>query len=263
MLYNMSGVNATGQTDEPGPIAIGNVGNLHPFGHRKEDVADCTPCHNPHSSNKAKPLQGAKGVQPSYNGFNITYSALDRSTKDYQVCMKCHSSYKNPMDGTHNTASEFNPANQSYHPILAIGRRQDIPTGAFVAPWSVGSTMDCSNCHDPGLGAGARLHSSSPYAYDLIKPYIGERVENADLLCYSCHEYTYYYPTTYTAPPTYVWRRSQSQDAHGVHTKRGIHCTTCHESHGNAFNPGKIRPDMKMQPQPITGEFLCAGGCHP
>jgi hypothetical protein len=86
------------------------------------------------------PLTGAFGVEPdtwsssNWGGATDWPTTSSTATKEYQICFKCHSDYNtNPsgwnsanIDWTDTTgpsawtdvALEFNPSNQSYHPVV-------------------------------------------------------------------------------------------------------------------------------------------------
>lgn len=118
------------------------------------------------------PLSGVWGV--SYNAAaewnEPTYSVQTTATLEYQLCLKCHSGFNssytpdgaaNRSSGTFswssasasgarwtNVALEFNPANDSYHPVFAKAKRPI--TQAMNAPWNTNrgnQTMYCSDCH--------------------------------------------------------------------------------------------------------------------
>ena len=112
---------------------------------------ECNDCHHPHnakaglhSSNQVHvaartnlvsdsgPLTGAQGVEPAWSlsnwgGATSWPSTTSTATKEYQICFKCHASANiNYADwgGTSSgswtdVALEFNPANASYHPVVA------------------------------------------------------------------------------------------------------------------------------------------------
>jgi hypothetical protein len=107
----------------------------------------CGDCHTPHaakaelhSSNEAHvtassnivsdcPLAGAPGVEPTWSATNwggatAWPTTTSAATMEYQICFKCHSDYVPWDDGGTGPASwtdvalEFNPSNQSYHPVV-------------------------------------------------------------------------------------------------------------------------------------------------
>jgi hypothetical protein len=102
--------------------------------------------------------------------------SIPDATTQWQVCFKCHSAANTAVtswkSGWTDLASEFNPRNQSYHPIIA-------PAAAFAATgygntqlsatqltngWKPGDMMYCSDCHgnnDTGYGASQGPHASA------------------------------------------------------------------------------------------------------
>jgi hypothetical protein len=111
---------------------------------------ECNDCHNPHDSERglhasnevhiaartnlisdSGPLNGALGIEPTWSasnwgGTSSWPSTSSTATKEYQICFKCHSNYNTnyaSWGGTDtaswtNVALEFNPKNQSYHPVV-------------------------------------------------------------------------------------------------------------------------------------------------
>jgi hypothetical protein len=117
---------------------------------------ECNDCHNPHtagtglhSSNilqvsasgndtSGTPIAGAFGVEPEWNdtwlenqswtagGADSWPTTSSTATKEYQICLKCHSDYNTdllswggsgPAAWT-NLSLEFNPNKQSHHPVV-------------------------------------------------------------------------------------------------------------------------------------------------
>ena len=144
--------------------------------------AECSDCHNPHgafaglhtpkSNLVSNVLNGVWGLEP-VDGTKWTqptsFTRIDPSTKEYQICLKCHSYYglgstTNGVttiigpSGTNITdqAMEYNVNNFSAHPVKVGLNSQTgsyapkaLTTGQMSTSWnSVGSqTMYCSDCH--------------------------------------------------------------------------------------------------------------------
>ena len=132
--------------------------------------SECWDCHNPHQSQSgthtpptnlvSNALLGQWGVEPSWSGTAFSPATAyarqvftnTRDFKEYQLCLKCHSSYafgQTPPMGATDQSVEFNPANLSAHPV-----RDPVtaPLDASVlsAPWAAkpgAQTMYCSDCH--------------------------------------------------------------------------------------------------------------------
>jgi len=171
------------QTDENGL-------NLDPDSRHSE----CLDCHNPHSAGTNihstggnliaadSVLKGTWGVEPVVSPDNLAGQQIsqfielkapnspDGSTKEYQICFKCHSYYAfgyaehgvtdiiGPSgDNITDQAMEFSPANLSAHPVVMETSAQP---GAYEPkgldpvqlhdPWKANAghqTMYCSDCH--------------------------------------------------------------------------------------------------------------------
>lgn len=158
---------------------------------------ECSDCHNPHeigdtdslhtkgtnALTDSDPLQGVWGVEPTTDVkwsvvSNANYTEVNPSTKEYQICFKCHSSYGlNDADGITSwtgpsgvtitdQAKEFSKGNLSVHPVRVGLDNQtganfgEDPNGGnnsikgladaqMATGWkSEGTqTMYCSDCH--------------------------------------------------------------------------------------------------------------------
>lgn len=226
-------------TAEPSPIFEG--------AHLRRSA--CVDCHNPHNATATPPAQaassatetagwtapgrlaGASGVKVANGaaaGSTPTYTLLGgsngRMTREYQLCFKCHSGYTDitnagfasePSKWWLDKAIEFNPANESFHPVEAAGKNR---TGkmsdslTFSTPYRLfdltnGGTTDardalvrCTNCHSGSPVNGQTQASDaavhvSPNRGILILP-LRDRVLKASnagysdadsALCYACH----------------------------------------------------------------------------
>lgn len=153
--------------------------------------AECMDCHNPHktqvgthtlagewypiapSNLVSNTLKGVSGVEPNWTPRGTqprTFTTLESATKEYQICLKCHS-YWALGDAPNGVSShfllsaginitdqawEFNPNNRSAHPVVMplnqmTGNYEPkaLDVSHMKAPWTnVGNqTMYCSDCH--------------------------------------------------------------------------------------------------------------------
>jgi hypothetical protein len=119
---------------------------------------------------------------------------MEVADREYQVCLKCHSSFTtlptyapdgfgwngtsplpdyianglgklistNPAQvlDSRDLAKEFNSFQVSFHPVAAQGRNVNMAASSFVSPWSQDSILYCGDCHDNGSGATNGPHGS-------------------------------------------------------------------------------------------------------
>jgi len=164
--------------------ALDNIENdlTKTYNHDSAQVT-CTDCHNPHpaasgnhtieTNTVSNALQGVTGVTPSFSASNwggvSSYSDTAAATYEYEICFKCHSgAIGDPAtwSGTSGAGAwtdvglEFNPNNQSRHPVVSALPAYNTTTGAnhnsglhanqligVDRTWSQGSVMYCSDCH--------------------------------------------------------------------------------------------------------------------
>jgi predicted CxxxxCH...CXXCH cytochrome family protein len=113
----------------------------------------------------------------SLNAFSVSAnSPIPDARTQWQVCFKCHSA-ANTSHTTWkplwtNLDQEFNPRNQSYHPVVAAAGAVSgtgfgntvLTTAQLTNGWKPGDLMYCSDCHgndDTGYGASQGPHASA------------------------------------------------------------------------------------------------------
>lgn len=283
-----------------------------PDGTVREDPADlgvrhvvCADCHNPHAvsarntqlpvSNLASSvLKGVWGVEPSWPGSWGTvsnYTTVSDVTYQYQLCLKCHSYYAfgpiPPSDpdgliaGGVNTdqAQEFNPNNESYHPVVAQGKNPFTMTvGGTTYDYSASlingmtptSTITCSECHSNPTPATPDLkgpHGSPNHS--ILKAPFDENTGQPgtdDDLCFQCHDKDVFTGGRYEWQRTGfsgVCERGEAssilecrepgvrQNLHYVHTVGEKWCSACH--------PDYFMAGMERRYDPPQ---LSCKGCH-
>jgi hypothetical protein len=217
----------------------------------------CTDCHNPHAagvprnfntsgtfaqpvtpaSTVSGPLRGVWGVNVA--AWPAAWAApaitrIDSCTDEWQVCLKCHSSYAyggTPPAGQSNIAAEFNPNNPSYHAVAGASKTTE---GTYVAPWTLASRMACSDCHTTDV----KTEPQGPHgsAHDVILAGAFDTTTGAagtsGHLCYKCHDYAVY---STGAGGTGTGFRSSAANLHGRHLAknkpgagRAVTCRDCH-----------------------------------
>jgi predicted CXXCH cytochrome family protein len=237
---------------------------------------ECTDCHNPHQARPlpGNTLEGMKGI--SISGAVVVDDAVT-NLKEYEICLRCHGDTfasaippapTRPPSGS-NKRVEFQPTNDSFHPVASAGRNQstvlnnavDTPSGQLRgqdwtgAPLNRFSTLLCTDCHNSDattdvLGS-ARSSTASPkgphgsaYApllranYDTTvganaAPYAGYNPGNF-ALCFICHDGQRLLTTTtnFYQP---VGVGAGRGNLHQVHLNNLTHAS-CHECHGNVHS---------------------------
>lgn len=224
-----TGHQAASSDDEGGSVAADE------FMGRSNRHSDCVDCHNPHAAATAPEsvqmtssgnpigwsmsgaLQSVSAVAVN-GGKSFVGHATTAGNLEYQLCMKCHSSYtvlgtnnpSSPSRDWFDKAAEINPAtagNGSMHPVMAMGTNHTETMTANLAGTSAykrwtftdSETVRCTNCHANGPGTGTAgqgmpVHAS-PNRGMLILPY-QDRVlltstDTASTarfaLCFACH----------------------------------------------------------------------------
>lgn len=258
-IFQTSGIHRLGQSG--GGDFGGNMRHI-----------ECEDCHSPHRATRGpanppivqRELVGISGVDPLWNspGPPSAFVWLTTAAREYQVCFKCHSSFTSlpsyAPDGWNGNsivpdglkkltnadpiqvpdqrdlALEFNPYQSSFHPVITLGRNQNIPPGSFMPGWSQGSMVYCTDCH---TNANASSEGDGPHGSPLLHILDGsanystaftqgsQRVSSSEL-CFKCHNYQ-----------TYVTGQNQSTHfrEHDKHMDNnwGTTCYTCHDTHGS------------------------------
>jgi hypothetical protein len=234
---------------------------------------ECEDCHDPHGAARGpatppvlqQEMSQTPGADPVWSapGAPAGYNWLTEAEREYQVCFKCHSSFTelptyvpDGWDGTtyvpdglrkltyggvdqvpdhRDMAREFNPYNESFHPVVTIGRNRNIPPGSFVNGWSVDSMVYCTDCHanaDPAAG-GTGPHGSpllhllrGSDEYQTASP--ADPAQAGGDLCFNCHDAEDYY----TGRGTDTNFARNRANLHRQHSNNGT-CYLCHDTHGS------------------------------
>ena len=196
----------------------------------------CIDCHNPHRAQKpahtapgntvasTSPIRDTWGVEPTFSSpptpspdteslSTPTYTKVSPITKEYQLCLKCHSSYAygsnppyqitNPTVRETDQGKEFNTYNYCFHPVTGLTgqtwKNSNIRanyTTILKSPWNANldARMYCSDCHgDDATGAPKGPHGSNKKY--ILKAWGGRSAAGSfpnaayapDLLCLLCH----------------------------------------------------------------------------
>ena len=219
--------------------------------------AECEDCHNPHVARSDPPLghpapspsltvlgvsrvlveNGPAGAAPAYT-FVAGSDTMSGPPEEYQLCMKCHSSWTTQPPGQTDLGRALNPANPSYHPVEAIGANPNIQPDAFAAGWSALSRTGCGDCHGSDFESVAGPHGSA-YRYILRSPYTASPAPRAMApgeACFSCHAYDVYANSSSSDAVLGASRfnRPGAVKGHVEHVGQlSVPCYSCHATHGS------------------------------
>ena len=217
--------------------------------------ANCLDCHDPHEARAGThaqgtnvagpPLQGAWGAKfggtlaawavPTSANFTKTTIAAGTDL-EATLCFKCHSAYygalptspsSSPAFTETDQAREFNPANPSFHPVLASNSATIGNTGNVLVPWTRTSLMTCTDCHESDLttdpngphGSAAKFILKGPNTTwnATLQPATGGTMP-AGTFCANCHAASF--------------SGSRFPHTNGSHegSQRGapVYCMSCH-----------------------------------
>jgi hypothetical protein len=175
--------------------------------------------------------------------MNAAGAVVKPVTAEYELCFRCHADSiargRSRVDRQFietNTRIEFQPSNQSFHPVETLGRNPNVPS--LLAPWTTSSRMYCTDCHNSDQGpaaggAGPNGPHGSTYLPILERQLLltDNNPENFSTyaLCYKCHS-----RDSILGDQSFSAINSLGQDrGHRFHiVDQRTACTTCHDSHG-------------------------------
>ncbi len=243
----------------------------------------CDDCHNHHGAKKGLHVQagprnlspaliGAMGVTPPTwtawstaraAGTTVTWpDALVPASEEWQICLKCHSSYNTNQAGWVGTnyggadlAIQLNPTFKSGHAIIGNSRVPADSPSNFAAgtPWNKNSIMTCTDCHvtnntGPNDPKGGHA-SKNPYMLrGNYQPTLTATVDMANHgpaeMCGLCHNPLSYGlsatdPTGTQGSSGFSMGGTNGTNAHLEHAFRqnipGYKCSWCHAAniHGS------------------------------
>jgi hypothetical protein len=229
--------------------------------------AECGDCHNPHAANTGAPFQTssgwtASGALAGVSGVDANLTWKNPISYEYELCLKCHSSYTVLLSET-DKAAEFDPSNNaSYHPIEAAGQNisgalANSLAGGKLWQFTTSSTIRCTNCHGNARLVSDPLLPNDPPRYIRLaphtSPYRGLLIANYDRqlktsdevystadfdLCYLCHKEAPFTDVSGAA------RTDTNFPLHGFHLNGlageggNAICAECHyRTHGTKFAP--------------------------
>ncbi len=204
----------------------------------------CADCHDPHAVSVMPAVApNSSGALANLTGMADGGGITKPLQREYELCFRCHadSIARGPATVSRqfpetNTRLQFSGSNQSFHPVVQIGRNQgNVPS--LITPWTVNSLMYCSDCHNSDSGPKAGGNGANGPHGSIFAPILERYLAVADYqpespatyaLCYKCHD-----QNRVLSNVSFRYHYS-----HVVEDKAA--CTTCHDSHGVAHAPHLI-----------------------
>lgn len=215
-------VSASAGTHDPTEPAV--VSAMH---------VECADCHNPHASKAGtgSPAGALTGVR----GVNIGGAAVSAASSEYEVCLRCHgdSTSRIPAPTVQrqiaqgNIRLKFLTTNPSYHALAGAGRATNLPS--LIAPLTVSSRLQCSDCHNNNAGPGAAGTGPNGPHGSTFRPLLERQYVTTDntafsttnyAMCFKCHS-----STSIMADASF---REHNKHVSGERTP----CSVCHDPHG-------------------------------
>jgi predicted CXXCH cytochrome family protein len=280
---DFSGRHTTDEGADPSKFGFWPQDNRH---------SECSDCHNAHRMEIPAFPPSAPDLPPSLVGVSrilVTNStagtvpiytfvpANDTTTvpaAEYQICFKCHSSWTTQPTGQADLSILLNPHNASYHPVEAQGADVGIHPLSFAGGWGTASATYCSDCHRSN-SSGLRGPHGSEFEDILAGPYPASSVEREpqpDDFCFLCHNFDTYAnkEASETVTGYSRWNEPEESKGHTYHVeKKGIHCYSCHDSHGSPQFPHLIvvgrKPGLNSythEPYEEPNGGRCFPTCH-
>ena len=221
---------------------------------------ECVDCHNPHAvQDTLANAPVVPGPMRGVSGVTASGSSTERVQYEYEVCFKCHADNPNRPQSTitrqitqTNTRLEFDASAFSFHPVVAPGVNQNVPS--LKSPMTVATMIYCTDCHNSDSASGAKGPHGSNYPNLLAYRY-----ETSDYT----QESSYSYQLCYRCHSRNSILNNESFTKHTEHLQKQIPCSACHDAHGissvqgtRSNNSHLINFDTTIvRPDPATGRL--------
>lgn len=227
---------------------------------------ECVDCHNPHAAYASSPPSGSTpggtttpalaGSQIGVRGINISGTAVNPATAEYEICFRCHAdggAANIPASAfprkivQNNKRLEFQPANASHHAVAGAGASSSVPS--LIAPWTTSSRLRCTDCHNNNAGPYSSGTPAAPTGtgpngpHGSTNPFLLERTylttDNSGGVSYSAANYALCYKChSETSILSDVSFGKHSRHLSGGWGSAATVCSTCHDPHGISSTQG-------------------------
>jgi predicted CXXCH cytochrome family protein len=224
-----------------------HLGGFNAKAHNKtEDLVNpkarhvvCADCHNSHAATTTKAVAPyAPGGLNGVAGVTAAGGITKNIEMEYELCFRCHGDSVQKGGATvprqineHSMRLVFQPANQSFHPVVAAGRNPKVPS--LIDPLKTSSVIYCTDCHNSDTGPRAGGTGADGPHGSRFAPLLERQLVTDDnvpespanySLCYKCHSRS-----------AILSDQADSFRYHRLHiVDKQTACTTCHDSHGVA-----------------------------
>ena len=218
---------------------------------------ECVDCHNPHKAGASTHIPGtnyASSVFQDQWGIAVSnvvswtapvFTPISPVRYEYEVCLKCHSSWAyganppaSPSGGFPETdqSKEFNTLNPAYHPVQAPGKNPFVGrfgsyASSLIGGFSPTSTMYCSDCHRSETASDPKGPHGSTQPFILRGAWNRNTGSpgSSNHLCFNCHNFNVYADENNENNPSQTGFSSDRKNLHAFMVgKRGKVCMDCH-----------------------------------
>lgn len=226
--------------------------------------AECVDCHNPHERSV-----GEKVMNFEVSGYSLAGQHLERSTFEYEICLKCHADHLTGKSGAQGIMQVFATSVRSQHPVTLPSDGRRLPSMRDPAP--AGFRMKCSDCHRSDNPSAPRGPHGSNHEF-LLSGYYDRGTETTESshafeFCYSCHD-----RQSLLGNESFPYHREHIE-GDPFTGRPGTSCFTCHASHGSPryphlieFNGAAVYPTDSGRPVEYqeygAGGGTCVLKCH-
>jgi len=246
----------------------------------------CADCHNAHAANASSAsVPNVSGRLLGVRGINQSGVAVSPASFEQEVCYKCHglssatTAGAQRQDNIRNARLQFDPANQSYHPVAAVGKNTTIQN--LMPGYTASSRVACSSCHNNDAWTSGGSNPAGPHG-SIYQPILEREYDvtsivtespQAFAICYKCHDRA---ALIVDVKGKFPHARHLNPSNPSLYPPAS--CAACHDAHGSRLYPHLINfmkldkmgtpvvtPSTKkllLEYKPLTKGGQCSLNCH-